>query len=67
MNTALEMISPIQAVKLKKLPLEVPEAQLEAMLTPPQKFNICECKNVKNIHDSELNVILQCTQLLLNH
>ena len=49
MNTALEMINPIQAVKLKKLPLEVPEAQLEAMLTPPQKFNICECKNVKNI------------------
>ena len=49
MNTALEMINPIQAVKLKKLPLEVPEAQLEAMLTPPQKLNICECKNVKNI------------------
>ena len=40
MKDARDNINPVQATKLKKEPADQCLAQLAAMLTPPQKFNI---------------------------
>ena len=43
-KTAMDKMRPVHATKLKKPPSEVCLAQYEAMLTPPQKFNILTSK-----------------------